>query len=336
VITLLARRAHHLLAAFCVAVWLGLTSGAWAQEWPSQPVQLVVPFVQGSTIDRIARMLESELVRIGGKPVSVENRPGPAGTIAVMKAPADGHVILLQWAPFIWAGDTMPAPFRYDIENDFSAVTTLAAVPLVLVVDPNRYKSLDQLVAEAKTSGRKLTFATQGNISASAIAAFRLVASAGIGGAAQPLPIQSVQASLETVADHHVDFYFAPLAAARPFLSSGKLRALATSGSRRSTLAPDLPTTLEAGYKDSDFDYWMGLFVPKATPPRTIETIYQLILRAMEPIRNRFAEYGTEPYPLTPVGLNDLIRSKRPDFQRGQVGDSLPGHPRSDTPPPKK
>jgi len=325
-------RAHLLLAALCVAIAQSLCPAACAQEWPTAPVQLVVPFPPGGTVDRLARSLAPALERLGGKPVSVENRPGGAGTVSVAKAAPDGHTILLQSSTVISFSDFALSDPRFDAEHDFAGVTAVAAIPLMLIVNPDRYKSVEQLVTDAKAG--KATYATLGPRSPAAIAALHLFKSAGIP-AAKAIPFRSVQGALDAVTASQVDFFFAPLAATRPFLQGGPLQALATSSSKRSVFAPDIPTLGEIGYKESAYDEWIGVFVPKATPSATIQRIYQLLARVMEAIQRDRDQLGVDSFPLTPDGVDNLIRINQRGVYQGQVGNPMEGQPPAETPPKK-
>src|SRR6267143_4055977 len=296
------------------ALLLGLHWGALAQTpgaWPRKPVHIVVSLTPGSATDILARTVSERLSTQLGQPVIVENRPGASTTIgaaAVAKAEPVGYTILATSsahtvAPFLYSS------LAYDTVRDLAGVTPVANLPTVLVVPPSRgFKSLRDLVAAAKAKPGSINF---GSAAASTqLNAERFRRSARI--EAVHIPFKGAPEALTEVMAGRIDFYFSPIAPALPLLREGKVIALAVGSSKRSSVLPDLPTTLEAGFPDSDYNFWVGLFVPAKTPRELIDRLYRSIAAALQvpEVRERIARLGAEPMTMTPEQFDALIREE--------------------------
>jgi len=247
---------------------------AWAQSWPSKPLRYIVPFPPGAFNDTLARTLSAELPKTLGQPVVVENRPGASTTIgaaAVAKADPDGHTILVTSsahtvAPFLYSS------LSYDTARDLAGVTPLANLPTVLLVAPSKgFKSVHDLVAAARAKPGSINYASAA--ASTQLNAERFRRSARF--EAVHIPFKGAPEALTEVMAGRVDFYFSPIAPALPLLRDGKLVALAIGASKRASLLPDLPTTLEAGFPDSDYNFWIGMFVPARTPGEVINRLHR-------------------------------------------------------------
>ena len=297
-----------ILAALIVLT--GIHSTAVAQDWPAKPVRVVVPVTAGSAIDIVARTIAERLSAQLNQTFVVENRTGAGGTIgaaSVAKSDPDGHTILVHST----AVAIFPATFAnlpFDTARDFAAVTPIVNVPLVLVVSPARHKSLKELVAAAKAKPGSINYATVGAGAAAHMTAERLRLSAGF--EAQQIPFRGAPEAQTEVLAGRVDFFFSPVLAALPLIKSGQLRALAVSSSKRASALPDVPTTVEAGYSNSEYDFWIGFFLPAKTPRDIVERLYQEIRKAKEQpdIKAKLAALGGEPMDMTPAQYNDYVR----------------------------
>ena len=196
----------------------------------------------------------------------------------------------------------------FDTARDFAAVTPAVSVPLVLVVSPSRHKSLKGLVAAAKAKPGSINYATVGAGAAAHMTAERLRLSAGF--EAQQIPFRGAPEAQTEVVAGRVDFFFSPVLVAQPLIKAGQLSALAVSSSRRSTTLPDVPTTVEAGFPNSEYEFWLGFFVPAKTPPDIVERLYQEIRKAKEhpDVKAKLAASGGEPMDMTPAQFQDYVR----------------------------
>ena len=288
--------------AYLGAALVALTSAASAQTWPARPITTIVPLSPGNAIDVVARAVLDQVSKQLGQPIIVENRVGAGGTIganAVAKAEPDGYTILVHSSSFS-ASNAIYANLPYDTVRDFAPVIALGNQPTVLVTAPSKgFKTLNDLVSAAKANPGKLNFASAGVGAASHLAAerFRLAAKFE----AQHVPFRGPNEALTDVMTGRVDFYFLPLAPALPLLQEGKLVALAVSTPQRSPALPDVPTTVEAGLKDSSYIFWTAMFAPAKTPRDVIEKLHAETRKALETpvVRERLAKIAVEPFPMS-------------------------------------
>src|SRR5262245_10583618 len=304
------------LRALCLVVLLSSTGvlpqNALAQTWPTKPLKVVVPVTAGSAIDIIARTVSDQLAVQLGQPVVVENRTGAGGTIgaaSVAKADPDGYTILVHSSAHVIAPSTFPN-LPYDAGRDFSGVTLLANVPLVLIVAPDKYKSIHELVATAKARPGGINYATVGAGAAAHLTAERFRLSAGF--TAQQIPFRGAPEAITEVMAGRVDFFFSPTLPTLPLLRDGKLGALAVSSSRRAAALPDVPTTLEAGFADSDYNFWIGMFVPAKTPRDVVDRLYRETAQVLQnaSVQEKFSALGAEPMAMTPEKFDAFVRDE--------------------------
>jgi tripartite-type tricarboxylate transporter receptor subunit TctC len=288
-----------------------VSAPAWAQSWPAKPIRAMIPFSAGSSLDIVGRIVLDPVSSQLGQPIVIENRGGAGGTIGsamVAKADPDGYTILINASAHSAAPAAYPnAP--YDPARDFSAVIPFGTIPNVTVISPAKgIKTIQELVAAAKS--RSLTFASAGVGSATHWAAERLRVSAGF--EAVHVPFRGGPEALTEVTAGRVDFTCMGMSAALGFIRDGKLIPLAVSSAKRSSALPDVPTTLEAGLADSDYNYWMGMFVPAKTPRAIIDRLHQETEKALRSpgVVEKFKPQGIEPMPLTPAEFDALIRKE--------------------------
>jgi tripartite-type tricarboxylate transporter receptor subunit TctC len=292
-----------------LALLAGMHGAAVAQAWPSKPVRVIVPVTAGSALDITARVIAERLSTQLGQTFVVENRTGAGGTIGaafVAKSDPDGYTILIHST----AVTIFPATFAnlpFDTARDFAAVTPAVSVPLVLVVSPSRHKSLKGLVTAAKAKPGSVNYATVGAGAAAHMTAERLRLSAGF--EAQQIPFRGAPEAQTEVVAGRVDFFFSPVLVAQPLVQAGQLAALAVSSSRRSTVLPDVPTTIEAGFANSEYEFWLGFFLPAKTPRDIVERLYQEIRKAKEhpDVKAKLAASGGEPMDMTPGEFQDYV-----------------------------
>jgi tripartite-type tricarboxylate transporter receptor subunit TctC len=274
------------------------SSQASSQNWPTKPIRVISPIGAGSAADILARVFSEQLSQQLGQPVIVENRPGAGGTLgsnAVAKAAPDGYTILIHSNGHTIAPAVYPN-LPYDPVTDFIAVSPLAYFPNVLVVAPAKnIRSLQELVAAARAKPGAMNYASGGVGTPTHLAAERLRLGAAFD--AQHIPFKSQPEALTDVVAGRVDFYFCPVFPALPLIADGKLVPLAVSGSKRVSVLPDVPTTQEAGFPNSDFNFWVGLFVPAHMPSGIVDKLHAETVRAMQApaVLEKLAQLGVEP-----------------------------------------
>ena len=288
-----------------------LAGSSFAQAaWPAaKPIRAIVPFSAGSTIDIIGRIVLDPLSRQLGQSIVVENRGGAGGSLgsaAVAKADPDGYTLLINAAAHSGAPAAYPN-LPYDAAADFAGVAIFGSVPNVLLVAPSKnIKTLQELVAKAKDGS--MSFASAGAGSATHWAAERFIVSAGL--KATHVPFRGGPEALTEVMTGRVDFVFIGISSGLPFIQNKQLVPLAVSSAKRSPTLPDLPTTLEAGYKDSDFNYWTGMLVPAKTPRAIVDRLYSETTKALAlpEVQQKLVAQGVEPAPMTPSEIDAMIR----------------------------
>jgi len=301
------RRKFLLLSGAALAA-PALPQLASAQQWPARPIRAIVPFTPGSTIDIIGRIVLEPLSAALGQPIVIENRGGAGGTIGtalVAKAEPDGHTILIHASAHSAAPAAYPnAP--YNTGRDFAGVVIFGSVPNVTVISPAKgIKTLKELVEAARKSS--FTFASAGIGSATHWAAERLRMAAGF--SAIHVPFRGGPEALTEVMTGRVDFMSIGISSGLPLIRSGRLIPLAVSTLKRSTALPEVPTTIEAGYPDSDYTFWNGMLVPAKTPRALVNRLHEETLKVLRQpgVIEKFKPQGIEPMPLTPAQFDALI-----------------------------
>ena len=304
-------RRRHLRLIAAAAITPALPRVSCAQSWPAKPIRVIIPFTAGSTIDIVARIVFEPLGRQLGQALVIDNRSGGGGTVgaaAVARAEPDGYTLMAHSSAHVTTPAIYPnAP--YDTAKDFAAVAAFGSSPNVTVVAPEKgIKTLQQLVAAAKAKPGSITFGTAGVGSATHISAEKLRFGGGF--EALHVPFRGMPEILTEIMSGRVDFTCSTIATALPFIREGKLVALAVSTPQRSSALPDVPTTLEAGYKNSDYTFWTGLFVPAKTPREIVDKLAQETQKALAApgVQEKLAQQGMDPMPITPAAFDAQIR----------------------------
>jgi tripartite-type tricarboxylate transporter receptor subunit TctC len=298
------------LAVAAAGLPLVAASTARAADWPTKTVRIIVPFAAGSSTDVIPRALFETVGSQVGQTFVVENRLGGGttlGTNAVAKSDPDGHTILVHSNALVTVPAIQPN-VPYDPVRDFSGLTPLGNVPLVLVIAPEKnIKSVQELVAAAKAKPGSINYAAAGIGTPPHLTTERFRLAAGFQG--QLVPFKGAPEALTEVLAGRVDFYFCPITPAMPLIRDRKLLALAVSSSKRATALPDVPTTVEAGVPNSDFDFWIGAVVPKQTPRDVVAKMHAAIAKGLESpaTRERLARMGVEPMLMKPEDFDARI-----------------------------
>ncbi|MBM3530612.1 MAG: tripartite tricarboxylate transporter substrate binding protein [Alphaproteobacteria bacterium] len=293
-----------LLAATAVA--------ALAQTYPNRPIRVVVPFTAGSGTDIVARTVMEQVSQQIGQPIVVENRGGAAGTIgigSVARAEPDGYTLLIQSTSFAVTATTYTNP-GYDHRKDLAGITALVSLPNVLVVAPNKYKDVKALVAHIKANAGKLNYASGGAGSAAHLNGERFRLATGI--QIQHLPFKGGPEGLASVMSGDSAFYFIPLPAARGLIDGGRLAALAVSGSMRSGSLPNVPTTIESGFPNSEYDFWVGFWAPAKTPRAIVDRLNAETVKALAnpSVKEKLARIGGDPLPMKPADFDKFVNKE--------------------------
>jgi tripartite-type tricarboxylate transporter receptor subunit TctC len=276
------------------AVLLFASAAALGQGFPSKPVRIVVPFPPGGGADTLTRIMEPKLVAIWGQPVIVENRPGASGHIGadfVAKSAPDGTTLLM----------SSTASLTEKNVDQFAPVSLVSASPYVVTVNPGVAASnIRELIALAKASPGKLSFASSGTGAASHLSAELFKSMAGVG--LLHVPYKGTGQAVTDLLAGHVDLMFAPAQTVMPYVREGRLRALALTGSKRSETLPELPTVAESGLPGYAAVGWFGLLAPVATPKATVAKISADANRVLaeREVRDKMLGLGADPSGDTP------------------------------------
>lgn len=287
------QRRQWLLAASAIGLSAAVSPLQAQSNWPSKPIRFVVPFAPGGTSEIVARSVAAELTRQLGQNVFVENKPGGAGTIAmaeVAKATPDGHTIILGHVGTLAVNPYMLKNQPYDVNKDFIAVTLLAKVPNVFVVNGEvPAKDFREFVAYVKKHPGELNYGSAGNGSAGHLAMEYLKLVTGM--FITHIPYRGTGPQLTDLLSGRTQASSAGLPALAAHIKSGKLRAIAVGTQHRISHLPDVPTVAEMGFKDFETSQWYGIMAPAGTPAEIVKRLQEESLKALRSsaITERFA-----------------------------------------------
>jgi tripartite-type tricarboxylate transporter receptor subunit TctC len=295
-----------------VALLLALVAGgAWAQNFPTKPVRLIISFTPGSSTDIIGRAVAAKLQEVWGQPVVVENRPGAGGTVGsefVARSDPDGYTLLANSSAHA-ANPGMYKDLRYDTLRDFVNLALLGGGPNVLIVSPESgWKSLKDFVDAAKKSPGKLNFSSAGIGSGTHFNLEKLKIATGID--VVHVPYKGTPEAIGDTIANRVCCYWAPLNAALAHVNGGKATALAISSAQRSPLLPNVPSVAEQGYAGFDYTLWVGLWGPAKMPQEIAAKINKDVNAALASpdLKERLAKLGTVPGTLTIPQFTDFVK----------------------------
>jgi tripartite-type tricarboxylate transporter receptor subunit TctC len=288
---------------------------AFAQAFPAKPILLVVPFSPGAANDFLARTLAAE-AKDGLGAIVVENKPGANGNIGaefVRRAPADGHTLLIAPNAFVILAAMPPQPF--DFAKDFSPVVLATALPFYLVVNQEALpaRNVRELIEFAKARPGKLSYASAGNGSPHQLAMELLKLQTGID--VTHVPYKGMGQGVVDLLAGRTQMTITGFPAVAGHMKGGKLRVLATAGSRRSPLQPDVPTIAETGVPGYEMDSWLGILAPAGTPRPVIDKINGELNRALAlpQVKEKLAAQGLDVLGGTPQQFAGVIRA---DYER--------------------
>ena len=305
------QRISRTIAALALAM---LASGAHAQAWPTKPIKWVVPFAPGGTTDILARTIGDKLAIALGQPVIIENKPGAGGGVGAdytAKAPADGYTIMGGTISTHAINASLYKSLPYDPVKDFAPITLIARVPNMLVVNPDvPAKNVAELIALMKASPAKYTFASSGNGTSQHLSGELFKTMAGV--EMQHIPYKGSPPALQDVVGGQVTMTFDNITTAWPLAKGGKLRALAVTTAKRSSVAPEVPTLAESGLAGYEVGSWQGVFAPAGTPPEIVKRLNAEIVKIirMPDVNEKLTALGAEPVGNTPEEFGALVRGE--------------------------
>jgi tripartite-type tricarboxylate transporter receptor subunit TctC len=304
---------HSSLALLC-AICFGATWPAAAQQYPNRPVRMLVPTTPGGSVDTLARTIGPKLTERWGQQIIVDNRPGAGGTIAgelAAKAPPDGYLVLLGTISSLATNVILQKKLPYDPVKDFAPVSLVVTQNLMLVVHPSvPAKTVNELVRFAKSQPGKLSFASAGSGTGSHLSGelFKQVAGVDI----LHIPYKGVQPAMVDVISGQVAINFPSILSAMPHVRSGRVRALAVTGPKRTRAAPELPTMQEAGSKDYESMTWYAIVAPAGTPQDIVTKLSAEVAAILKhPETNeRLSREGADPVGSTPQEFGRFMQSE--------------------------
>jgi tripartite-type tricarboxylate transporter receptor subunit TctC len=305
------------LAAYFLAAFLVAAPIARAQSYPDKPVRIVVPFAAGGGVDVVARVMARHLSDKIGQNVYVENRPGASGNLGadvVMRSAADGYTLLISASTFVVNPVVAAERPLFDPLKDFTHIALIAKGPLLFIVNPDVASSVQEFVAKAKAEPSKYNFATGGFGSAGHMAAESFKIKAGLS-----IPVVLYRGTGPVFTDlmgGHISAIMDPLVTSLPLAHGGRAKALAISDSKRSSLAPEVPTFAEVGFKDFKFYTWYGLWGPPNIPASVvtkIEAAVQEIGRSPE-AKKWFESQGLDYSGMSGLPFLDFERMEQSNY----------------------
>ena len=299
------------VAAACALAVMAAAPGA-AQTYPTRQIELIVPFVAGGTTDTVARLIAQRMNDNWGQPAIIQNRPGGGSTIGtniVAKAAPDGHTLLVTTIAFAINAGMQKLP--YDSVKEFTPITELASIPLMLVVHSSLpVHSLKEFIEYSKTQPAGLDYASSGPGTSTHLAAemFKTMTGAKL----VHVPFKGNAEVLNALLGGHVKVHFALVASTMQHVRSGAVRVLAVTTEKRLAALPDVPTIAELGYPDYEISSWQAMFAPGNTPKDIVAKINGETTRMLaEPeVRSRISKEGADPVGSSPEQFNVRIRGE--------------------------
>jgi tripartite-type tricarboxylate transporter receptor subunit TctC len=298
-----------------------------AQDYPTKPIRLVVPFTPGGSSDILARAVGQRLTEAWGQPVVIDNVPGAGGSLGadrVAKAAPDGYTLLMGHIGNLSVAPTLYPKLPYDPVKNFTPVAWVASVPNVLVVHPSvPAKSVKELMALAKSKPGQLNYGSGGNGSAAHLATEYLKLQSQT--FMVHVPYRGTAPAVTDLVAGQIQLMFTGGPAVLPFVKSGQLRALAVSSGKRLEAMPDLPTVAESGYKGFEADQWYGIVAPAGTPAAIVSKLNAQINQALQSseLKTRLQSEGAIAMPTTPAAFGALIQREierwKPVVTAGQI-----------------
>jgi tripartite-type tricarboxylate transporter receptor subunit TctC len=289
---------RHVLQTLGSSLAFG-TLPVWAQEFPSRPVKVIIPFPPGGPTDVLGRIVAQKLSERLGQSFVIDNKPGASGMIGadmVAKSQADGYTLLVNASLHV-INPSLYDKTRYDAIADFTPLSNLADVPLVLVVNAQTpVQTVKELIAWVKSSNPPVNFASSGNATAPHLAGEAFKVATGIENM-QHVPYKGSAPALTDLLSGQVQMMFDSLPSSQPFIKSGALKAIAVTTQKRSSALPNVPTIAESGIPGFNFSTWYGMWAPKSMPQAIVQKLSNEIaqITRLPEVRERFLTLGAEP-----------------------------------------
>lgn len=291
----------------------------FAQEWPIQPIKIIVPFPAAGGTDALARTLGNQLSKQLKQPVIIENKAGANGVIGaqiVATSPADGYTILLTIASHAIA-PSVNKKLPFSIDNDFIPVSLVAKYPYLLTVSgSSKIKSFKEFVEFTTSHPNQMSFASSGNGSAPHLGMELLMEQVGI--QLIHVPYKGAAPANNDLLGGSIDCMLNNLLASASLIRSNKLRVLATTSGKRSSVLPNIPTIKESGYPNFEVDGWYGIFMPAKTPDYIVQRFSKEVKKAIqdEDVQSRLKQDGAVPIGSTPKEFQDFFISDKNKWSR--------------------
>lgn len=302
------------LAVACALALTAFTAPTFAQSnYPDKPIKLVLAFPPGGPTDLVARVLAQKLTEQMGQSVVVENRPGANGNLGaefVAKSAPDGYTVFYNTS----AVTLSPALYKklsYDVRTDFAPVVLTAVIPLVLAVHPSLpVNTVQEFLAHVKANPGKLSYGSAGNGNITHLGAFMLLNAKGL--TASHIPYKGSAPALTDLVGGQTQFTTDTVNSALPFIKDKRLRALAVTSLKRTSVLPDVPTLNETVMPNFEVGAWQGLLVPAKTPPEVVTRLNAEVLKALAApdVKAKLAVQGAEPLGSTPAEYGAYIKSE--------------------------
>lgn len=307
-----SRRA--VLSTIALAAAATLPLGASAQNYPTKPITIVVPFAAGGTTDILARLVGQHLSTELGQPVVVENKAGAGGNIGAAyaaKAPADGHTLFMGTVGTHAINAALYKKLPYDPVKDFAPLSRVAMVPNLLVAHPSQpFKTVQEMIAYAKANPGKINFGSPGNGSSPHLSGelFKSLTKVDM----VHVPYKGSAPAVSDLLGGQISIMFDNLPSVIPHVRAGKLRAIAISTAKRSADLPNVPTIAEAGVPGYEATSWFGMFAPAATPAPVLAKISTALgkVLANPEVKKKIDDQGGEPANETPAQFADFIQKE--------------------------
>lgn len=316
--TLLTRR--QALALSAAAALASVSGGAFADQFPSRPLRLVIPFAPGGASDAIARVISEYLPRQIGQPVMVDNKPGGStiiGVDAVAKAPADGHTLLLAGVGSYSVLPAVRKTLPFNVEKDLAMIALVCFSPNILVTSADKpFKTLGEFIQAAKAKPGSLRYATYGDGSANHLVGVMFENAAGI--RLEPIAYKGAADAKLALLRGDIDLSFETMGSAGAEMKSGRLRALANGGPTRSKLLPDLPSFTELGLGQAASQPMFGVSVPAATPAAVRARLTKEIMEVMNlpAAREKALAVYLEPVAMGADEMKETIARESANYRR--------------------
>lgn len=312
-------RAAAAVAALSLAASIAAPQFAHAQAYPNKPVKVIVPFPAGGSVDVLARIVGEKVSAKWGQPVVVENRAGAGGNIgaeAVYRAEPDGYTILSSPPGPLSINLNLYKSLAYD-PLKFVPITVLAIVPNVITAKIDLpANSVRELIAHAKANPGKVVYASQGNGSTSHLSAQMFATMAGVD--LVHIPYKGEGPALTDIVGGRVDMFIGNIAAALRFQQAGKVKFLGVASTRRSPVAPDIPTVTEAGLPGFVTSAWFAMVAPPGTPNAIVQQINGAVVEALKlpDVQKRYLDQGAEPVGNTSAEMAAFVKDEMARWQK--------------------